>query len=87
MNKEKGTVHFVSEIEEMNFNHLLPKHELLTKCVGEKQHSYMPTSHIEATIGHVAIRFRCKNCNKLTTVFLSDREYRTHEKVLDRFGV
>lgn len=70
----------------MNFNYLLPKHELLSKCVDGKEHAFMPTSHIEATIGHVAVRFKCRNCNKIATLFLKDNEYRTHENVIIKYG-
>lgn len=69
----------------MNFNHLLPRNELISKCVADK-HYFLPTSHIEATLGYIAVRFRCKNCNRLATVFLSEEEYRINENIIKKFG-
>jgi len=70
----------------MNFNHLLPKYEVMSKCLGLKTHSFVPTSHIEATLNHVAVRFRCKNCGKLATAFLDREEYKIHENSIVKFG-
>lgn len=70
----------------MNFNHLLPKNEVLTKCSGSKTHSFMPTSHVEATFNHVAVRFRCKKCGKLATAFLEQEQYKINENIITKFG-
>tara|TARA_R110002020_G_scaffold458208_1_gene675497 strand:- start:196 stop:396 length:201 start_codon:yes stop_codon:yes gene_type:complete len=65
---------------------MLPKNESARKCPDGKKHYYVPTSHIEASIGHVAVRFRCKNCGILTTSFLTEEEYRTNENILKKYG-
>ena len=70
----------------MRFNYMLPKNESARKCPDGKKHYYAPTSHIEASIGHVAVRFRCKNCGILTTSFLTEEEYRTNENILKKYG-
>ena len=70
----------------MRFNYMLPKNESARKSPDGKKHYYVPTSHIEASIGHVAVRFRCKNCGILTTSFLTEEEYRTNENILKKYG-
>jgi len=70
----------------MNFNHLLPKYEVMSKCLGSKTHSFVPTSHIETTFDYVAVRFRCKKCGKLATSFLNKEEYKIHENSITKFG-
>tara|TARA_R110001583_G_scaffold95298_1_gene239017 strand:- start:77 stop:277 length:201 start_codon:yes stop_codon:yes gene_type:complete len=65
---------------------MLPKNESIRKCPDGRKHYYVPTSHIEASIGHVAVRFRCKNCGILTTSFLTEEEYRTNENILKKYG-
>jgi len=67
----------------MNFNHLVPKHEMLRECIGGK-HSYYPSGHIESMIGgSIAVRFRCKKCSSLVTSFLMKEEYGIHRKVIE----
>ena len=70
----------------MRFNHLLPKYESIRKCPDGRQHYFMPTSHVEASLGHVAVRFRCKYCGEITTAFLTDEEYKTNENLLKKYG-
>jgi len=70
----------------MRFNYMLPKYENIRKCPSGQQHYYIPTSHIEASLGHVAVRFRCKNCNEITTAFLTDDEYKTNENLIKKYG-
>ena len=53
----------------MKFNYMLPKIEQMRRCKDGREHYYIPTDHIEATIGHVAVRFRCKHCGELATAF------------------
>ena len=70
----------------MNFNHLLPKSENMRKCSGSKKHHYIPSGHTEASIGHVAVRFECKNCSKIATTFLTFDEYETHKQIIEKYG-
>ena len=70
----------------MRFNYMLPKNESIRKCPDGKKHYYVPTSHVEASIGHVAVRFRCKNCGTLTTGFLTEEEYKTNEALISKYG-
>ncbi len=70
----------------MKFNYMLPKEEQIKRCVGEKRHYYVPTKHIEAVIGHVAVRFRCKRCGQLATAFLEKEHYKPNEKLLNSYG-
>lgn len=70
----------------MNFNYLLPKNETFTKCRGSKIHYFVPTSHVEATFNHVAVRFRCKKCGKLATAFLDQEQYKTNKHIIAKFG-
>ena len=70
----------------MKFNHLLPRWEQKHKCPDGSEHYYLPTSHIEATLKHVAVRFRCKRCGELTTAFLTDEEYEINENLINKYG-
>ena len=70
----------------MKFNYMLPKLEQLRKCKHGREHYYLPTGYTEATIGHVAVRFRCKYCSELATAFLDDEQYKINEKLLNTYG-
>jgi len=70
----------------MNFNHLLPKAELIRKCKNGAEHYYLPTSHIEATLSHVAVRFRCKYCGDIAVSFMSVDEYETNKELIRKYG-
>ena len=54
----------------MRFNYMLPKHE----------------SIIEASLGHVAVRFHCRHCGEITTAFLTNEEYKINENLLKKYG-
>ena len=66
----------------MKFNHLVSKFEMMRKCKGEKQHYFVPSGHIEASIGHVAVRFECKNSGNQATSFLTFGEFKTNERII-----
>jgi len=69
----------------MNFNHLVPKSELMRSCVGSK-HAFYPTGHIESMIGEiVAIGFRCRACSDFATAFLGKDEYEIHRGLIDKY--
>ena len=69
----------------MNFNHLIPKHEMMRECA-RGGHTYYPSGHIEAVIGgSVAVRFRCKKCGTLVTSFMRGDEYAIHRNVIDNY--
>ena len=70
----------------MKFNYMLPKIEQMRRCKDGREHYYTPTDHIEATIGHVAVRFRCKHCGELATAFLDDEQYKINEKLITTYG-
>lgn len=72
----------------MEYNHLVSKSELITKCIGKKKHHFFPTSHIEVMFsGHVAVRFVCKECNRITTTFFLPEEYNRYKNVIEKHGV
>ena len=70
----------------MRFKHLLPKYERIRKSPDGRRHYFLPTSHVEASLGHVAVRFRCKRCGELTTAFLTDEEYEINENLINKYG-
>ena len=70
----------------MRFNYMLPKNESIRKCPDGRKHNYVPTSHVEASLGHVAVRFRCKHCGEIATGFLTDEEYRTNKTLINKYG-
>lgn len=70
----------------MDFNHLISRHDLMGECARDR-HSYYPAGHIEAMVGNnVAVRFRCKNCGKISTSFLSQEEFRIHQNILEKYN-
>lgn len=69
----------------MDFNHLIDKKQALMSCKqrNEKLCKWRPVSEGEATIGEkVSLRMMCDRCNSRTCVFLEQREYKIHEKVI-----
>ena len=70
----------------MRFNYMLPKTEQMRKCPDGRQHYYVHTSHMEAVIGHIAVRFRCKYCGELATAFLDNEKYKINEHLLTTYG-
>jgi len=70
----------------MKFNHLLPRWEQMSNCPEGGEHYYVPTSHVEATLQHVAVRFRCKKCGRLSTAFLDEPTYYTNENLIKKYG-
>jgi hypothetical protein len=70
----------------MKFNHLIERHDLKTPCVENKEHYFVPTSQVESTFEHVAVRFRCKKCGKISTSFMTKEEYKIHQKLIEKFG-
>ena len=69
----------------MKFNHLLPRWEQKHKCPEGGEHYYVPTSHVEATFQHVAVRFRCRKCSRLCSAFLEKEEYELNEKIIYKY--
>ena len=69
----------------MHFNHLVPREEFFKNCEQEK-HYFIPTRHVEASLGHVAVRFKCKHCKRLATSFLTNEEYAIHGKLIESYG-
>ena len=68
----------------MNFNHLVSRHDLMGEFT-KGNHSYYPSGHIEAMVGgNIAVRFRCKNCGKICTSFLSHDEFYIHQNILEK---
>ena len=68
----------------MKLNHLVPKYDSNQRCNKDekesKQHYWILSGRIEATISNmVSIDFICKYCNKRTTNFLTQEEYRTNQ--------
>ena len=69
----------------MNFNHLVSRNSQ-RGCTKNKNHYWMPTGTIEATIGdNVKVEFYCKHCQLRHTEFLTMKTYRTNEKILFNF--
>ncbi len=68
----------------MRFNYMLPKYEQRRACSSGGKHYYTPTTHIESTLGHVAVRFRCKKCGELATAFFTDEEFFLNEKLINK---
>ena len=68
-----------------DFNHLLEKRELLINCKLRDTTlcRWNPTGNIKATAGdNVCVSLVCHKCDARTNVFLSENNYKNHEKLL-----
>ena len=66
----------------MNFNHLVNR-RTQNRCTKNKDHYWMPTGTIEATVGNnIKVDFFCKHCEARHTEFLTMKAYRANEKIL-----
>jgi hypothetical protein len=80
----QSLLNYCCEVD-MNFNHLIPKSELMRSCDGNK-HGFYPTGRIESMIGEVvAVGFRCKTCSGFATAFLRKDEYEIHRSLIDKY--
>lgn len=72
----------------MKLNHLVPKHEQNKKCSLEstsKIHYWIPTGRIEAQFGNmIQVDFMCKYCDRRVTSFLSQEDFETNRKLLEK---
>jgi hypothetical protein len=70
----------------VNFNHLIEKRVLRKVCyaLNHKECYYQPAGDGRATSGkNVHVVMRCKNCGRCEDVFLSEREYISHSRILE----
>ncbi len=77
---------FVME-KTVNFNHLMEKRILKRKChaLGHRECYYQPVGEGRATSGgNVHVQMRCRNCERREDIFLSERQYHTHQKILQK---
>jgi hypothetical protein len=71
----------------MNFNHLIEEKTLRRRChaLDHKECYYQPVGEGRATSGsNVHLQMKCKNCHRREDIFLSDQQYKTHRKILQR---
>ena len=72
----------------MNFNHLMDKKQMLIACPQRdncKNCYWKLTGNIRASIaGNVNVSMYCKVCDAKEEVFLSENDYRMHERMLLR---
>jgi|694.fasta_scaffold77397_3 hypothetical protein len=72
----------------MKLNHLVPKYDANQKCdkhdPTSKTHYWLPSGRIEATVSNlVSVDFACKYCNKRTTNFLTEEQFKTNKILLE----
>ena len=71
----------------VNFNHLIEKRTLSRECHALDHHEcyYQPVGEGRTTSGaNVHVQMMCRNCGRREDVFLSQRQYHTHRKTLQR---
>ena len=72
----------------MNFNHLMGKKQMRMVCQQRnncKNCYWKLTGNIRASVGgNVNVSMYCNQCNIKEEVFLTESEYRIHEKILLR---
>lgn len=72
----------------MKLNHLVPRSDTNQRCNKEdkdsKHHYWILSGRIESTISNmISVDFICKYCNKRTTNFLTQEEYKTNQKLIE----
>ena len=72
----------------MKLNHLVSKYEANQKCAKDnpdsKQHYWILSGRIERTVSNmISVDFICKFCNKRTTNFLTEEQYKVNQKLLE----
>tara|TARA_R110002012_G_scaffold259857_1_gene441467 strand:+ start:134 stop:373 length:240 start_codon:yes stop_codon:yes gene_type:complete len=71
-----------------NFNHLIDEKKTKAVCKyrdNRKNCYWKPTSNIRATVGkNVNILMHCKACDAREDIFLTEKEYKIHEKTILR---
>jgi len=71
----------------VNFNHLVEKNELMKMCYsyGHKVCYYQPVGDGQTTTGNnYHVTMRCKNCGRRSEVFMTEKQYKQHSKVLEK---
>jgi len=71
----------------VNFNHLMEKATLKREChaLDHRECYYQPVGEGRTTSGaNVHIQMMCRNCGRREDIFLSQRQYHTHRKTLQR---
>ena len=72
----------------MNFNHLMDKKQMRNVCPHRdncKNCYWKLTGNVRACIGgNVNVSMYCKKCNISEEVFLTEKEYSTHKKIILR---
>mgnify|MGYP003634591719 CR=1 FL=1 len=71
----------------VNFNHLMEKRTLKHTChaLDHRECYYQPVGEGRATTGaSVYVQLMCRNCGHREDVFLSKKQYNTHQKTLQR---
>ena len=68
----------------MHFNHLLEKRDLRRICKNGMKNCYLlPVGNVTATAGNnVSLTVECKTCNRREDIFLTEKQYKTQEKLI-----
>jgi|TARA_E500000305_G_C3927200_1_gene191041 hypothetical protein len=70
----------------MNFNHLMDPRKLRMTCRSANSECYwIPVGSGRSMGGdNVHVSMMCKRCQKREDIFLSKREYKTQEKIIEK---
>lgn len=70
----------------MNFNHLLSEHQQRARCHGRRPECcWFPVGDGETTAGgNMNITMYCKRCQSREDIFLTESDYRTHRKLIEK---
>lgn len=73
-------------------NHLVPRQEQNRKCEpnnkDSKTHYWIPTGRVEITVNNLlSVDFACKYCNRRTTNFLTNEEYKLNERIINVLSI
>tara|TARA_R110002020_G_scaffold336740_1_gene552174 strand:- start:671 stop:895 length:225 start_codon:yes stop_codon:yes gene_type:complete len=68
----------------MNFNHLFDQKRIKTIGSCRQECYWAPTGHIRAIVGgKINVTMYCKHCSSREDLFLTEKEFRMHKKMLE----
>lgn len=67
-----------------NFNHLMDNKSLKRKCkITNNECYWIPVGNIRSTVGNnIHMTMHCKHCAVREDIFLTEKEYKTHENII-----
>jgi hypothetical protein len=64
-------------------NRFLDSNDIKSRCPSGEEHRWRKTGDVRASAGdNIVVNFTCAKCNKITSAFLTGKEYKLYENRL-----